>query len=263
MVEEETVNMKRDYDKEPIKIVNYSVLFESHLIILIGLIGTLFLINDINKKILENESFTLSLWLTTLVWIYFFYLIFIDYPEKFKKKPSYFLFKQNEVEYHFKYLQKKKDDLNLIAPVNQISKISFSVINELPESYGRWHYLSSWQLYRKSSIGVHIGKATLFIRYIITYLFFILPYKLWRLHKAGEPLVLLRKNLFIQFTNRNYLLVNIYSQKDLDDLLEYFETHNISVNQKTYLIPHLQNQGWFVDKDEVWTNEFKNQQGEK
>ena len=137
------------------------------------------------------------------------------------------------------------------------------MMNEVPESYGRWHYLTAWQLYRKSSIGVHIGKATLFIRYIISYLFFILPYKLWRLYKSGEPYILLRKNLFIQFKNRNYLLVNIYSQKELDELLEYFQMHNIPITQKTYFIPHLQNQGWFVDKNEIWTNEFKKQQGEE
>ncbi len=262
-VQNENQTKSRNYDKNPIKIINYSVLFESHLIILIGLIGIPLLINDVYKIILENGSFTLRLGSTALVWIYFIYLIFIDYPKKFKEKPSYFLFNQNEVKYHFKYLQKKKDDLILASSVNQISQISFSIINELPNSYGRWHYLSSWQLYRKSSIGVHIGKATLFIRYVITYLFFILPYKLWRLYRAGEPFTLLSKNFFIQFTNRNYLLVNIYSQKDLDELLEYFQIHNIPVNQKTYFIPHLQNQGWFVDKEEIWTNELKNQQGEK
>ena len=35
--------------------------------------------------------------------------------------------------------------------------------------------------------------------------------------------------------------------------------NNIQITNKTYFIPHLQNQGWFVDKEEVWTNEFKNQ----
>lgn len=262
MKNEKMKNIQRDYDIGPIKITNYSVLFESYLIILIGLVAIPLLISDVYKIILENESFTLRLGLAALVWIGFVYLIFIDYPKKFTDKPSYFLFQQNKIIYHYKYLQKKKDDLLLAVPVNQISQISFSIINELPESYGRWHYLSSWQLYRKSSIGVHIGKATLFIRYVITYLFFILPYKVWRLYRANEPFTLLRKNLFIQFNNRNYLLVNIYSQKDLDELLEYFRIHNIPINKKTYFIPHLQDQGWFVDKEEIWADEL-NQQGEK
>lgn len=116
---------------------------------------------------------------------------------------------------------------------------------------------------RKFAIDIDFSELIIFMRYIVTYLFFILPYKLWRLYRAGEPFTLLNKNFFIQFTNRNYLLVNIYSQKDLDELLEYFQIHNIPIDQKTYFIPHLQNQGWFVDKEEIWTNEFKNQQGEK
>lgn len=252
----------RDYDKNPIKITNYSVLFESYLIILIGLIGIPLLINDVYKIILDNGSFTLRLGLTALVWIYFIYLIFIDYPKKFKEKPSYFIFNQNEIKYHFKYLQKNKDDLTLVSPVKQISRISFSIINELPDSYGRWNIDSTWKKKRKFAIDIDFGELVLLVRYTITYLFFVLPYKLYRLIKANESLSLLSKNIFMQFTNRNYLLVNIYSKKDLDELLEYFQIHNIPVNQKTYFIPHLQNQGWFVDKEEIWTNEFKNQQGE-
>lgn len=131
------------------------------------------------------------------------------------------------------------------------------MLAELQDRYGRWHHLTSWQLYRKSSIGVHIGKAALFLRYIITYTLFILPYKLWVLHRSNESYALLKKNIFIQFDNRNYLLVNIYSQKELDELIEYFKAHNIQISNKTFFIPHLQNQGWFVDKEEVWTNDFK------
>lgn len=244
----------RDYDENPIRIINYSVLFESHLVVLIGLVGIPLLINDIYKIILGNGNFTITLLITALAWIYFIYLIFIDYPKKNKDKPSWFVFYQNKIQYQHKYLQIEKDDLTLTVPINKINKISFSIINELPDSYGRWHYLSSWKLYRKSSIGVHIGKTTLFFRYFLTYLIFILPYKIRHLYKAGESFTLLRKNLFIQLHNRNYFLVNIYSKKDLDELLEYFNIHNILVSEKTYFIPHLQNQGWFVDKEEIWTD---------
>lgn len=252
----------RDYDKDPIKIVNYSVLFESYIVVLIGFIMLIIVVLDIYNILIENERVTLWFLATIFVWIILLYKIFIDYPKKFKEKPSYFLFKQNVLQYHHIYLQKKENDLDLIVNINNIDKISSSIVCELPQSYGRWHHLTSWQLYRKSSIGVHIGKATLFLRYLITYTLFILPYKLWRLHHSGESYSLLRKNLFMQFDNRNYLLVNIYSQKELDELIEYFKAHNMQIGDKTYLIPHLQNQGWFVDKEEVWTNEFKNQ-GEK
>jgi len=255
-------NSQRDYDKEPIQIINYSVLFESHLILLIAIFAVPLLIIDLRHPIITSESLTLRFGVTVIAWIYLLYTIFFDYPKQFKLKKSYFLFAQNSLQYHYKYLQKKENDLDLTVNLEHISKVSNCIICELPHSYGRWHYLSSWLLYRKSSIGVHIGKATLFLRYLITYTFFILPYKLWRLHRSGESYSLLKKNLFIQFDNRNYFLVNIYSQKDLDELLEYFQIRNIPVNKKTYFIPHLQNQGWFVDKEEVWTNEFKNQ-GEK
>ena len=249
----------RDYDKDSIKIINYCVRFESHIVALIGLIMMPIIVQNIYNISTGNEKVTLLFLITLLIWIALFYKIFIDYPKKFKQRSSYFIFQQNTIQYHHKYLQKKENDLDLIVNLEHISKVSNCIICELPHSYGRWHYLTSWQLYRKSSIGVHIGKATLFLRYLITYTLFILPYKLWLLHRIGESYSLLRKNLFIQFDNRNYLLVNIYSQKELDELIEYFKAHNISIANKTYFIPHLQNQGWFVDKEEVWTNEFKNQ----
>ena len=251
----ESSKQVRDYDKDPIKIINYSVLFESHLILLIALFAVPILINDIYQL----GSLTLRLSITLVVWIGLLYLVFIKIPQQFKLKSSYFLFENNTLQYHFSYLIKEAQDIDLVANINTISTISYCTICELPESYGRWHYLTGWQLYRRSSIGVHIGKATLFIRYIITYCVFILPYKLFRLKSTGESSVLLKRNLFIQFTNRNYFLVNIYSQKELDELIEYFKLHNKQITNKTYLIPHLQNQGWFVDKNEIWTNEFKNQ----
>ncbi len=247
----------RDYNQDPIKIINYSVLFESYLVALILLVGLPLMIDNLHQVILGTENPSIIAIAIFCFMLYDFYLLLIDYPKKFKEKPSYFLFKQNEIQYHYIYLQKKENDLDLIVNINNIDKISSCIVCELPESYGRWHHLTSWQLYRKSSIGVHIGKITLYLRHLITYTLFVLPYKLWRLHRAGESYSLLKKNLFIQFDNRNYLLVNIYSQKELDELIEYFKVHNIQIVNKTYFIPHLQNQGWFVDKEEVWTNEFE------
>ena len=188
---------QKDYDKNPIRIINYSILFESHLVVLIGLIAIPLLINDINKLILGNGTFTLNLVVTALIWIYLTYLIFIDYPKKNKDKPSYFIFYQDRIKYHYKYLQKDENDLILTAPINQINKISFSIINELPESYGRWNIDSTWKTKRKFAIDIDFSELILLIRYVITYLFFILPYKVRRLYKTGEPFKLLRKNLFI------------------------------------------------------------------
>ena len=146
----------------------------------------------------------------------------------------------------------------IIAPL-AIKEVSYCIITELTFRYGRLHYLTSWQLYRKSSIGVHIGKLVLYIRFLLIYFIFVLPYKIYRLTKSKEPYGLLKKNIFIHFNNRNYFLVNIYSQKELDELLKYFESNNITIRNKTSFLPQAQNDVPFKDKNEIWTNEFKNQ----
>jgi hypothetical protein len=252
-------NIKRDYDKESIKIINYSVLFESYLALLIASIAIPLLINNINRTFLDGNSITLSMGVVVIIWIYLLYAVLIKRPKIFKNKKNLFTFKGNIIHYHYEGLVMKKEKIDLSMYIKQVKSISYCVICELPESYGRLHYLTSWQLYRKSSIGVHIGKATLYIRYLITYIIFILPQKIWRLNRLGEPYYLLYKNLFIQFDNRNYFLVNIYSQNDLDRLTEYFQKHNILITDKIYFIPHLQNQGWFVDNEEIWTDDNKKQ----
>jgi hypothetical protein len=184
-------------------------------------------------------------------------------PKRFKKSPSYFSFSDSNISQIEYYYDHKNKMIKIIAPLGNVKYVSFCVVSELQERYGRLHYLTPWQLYRKSSIGVHIGKTVLYIRFLLTYIFFILPYKIYRLTKAKESYWLLKKNLFIHFDNRNYFLVNIYSRKELDELLKYFEAHDIPIKSKTVLIPQAQNQmGWFADKNEIWANKFDNK-GEK
>jgi len=45
--------------------------------------------------------------------------------------------------------------------------------------------------------------------------------------------------------------------------MAYFKVHNIQITGKTYFFPHLQNDGWFVDKNEIWSDEFNQKEGEK
>lgn len=242
---------QRDYDKEPIKIVNYSALFQLHIFLAISLFAIPLLVNDVYENGLSYEVGA-----AFAAWAYLMYTIFIKIPSRFKEKNSFFIFNNSTIKYHYKYLLKQEKDMILLADTNQISSISYCIVCELAESYGRWHYLTAWQLYRKSSIGLHIGKTVLFIRYVLTYFIFILPYKIFKLKKSRESIILLKKNIFIQFKNRNYFLVNVYSQKELDELINYFKKHNISTNNKTYFIPHLQNQSWFADKNEIWSDDF-------
>lgn len=250
----------RDYDKDPIVIKDYGAYFQLSFLMLIFLVIIVLWVFDFQNGRFETielnsfEFFRIVIVAILLLWfIYFLYKL----PKYFQAKPSFFKFSNQKFQYTEHFYDKEGIKTEFSLAVDSVQSISFCVVAELQDRYGRLHYFSSWQLYRKSSIGVHIGKATLFLRYLITYTLFVLPYKLWRLHDAGESYSLLRKNLFIQFDNRNYLLVNIYSQKELDKLIEYFKVHNIQIVNKTYFIPHLQNQGWFVDKEEVWTNEFE------
>lgn len=245
----------RDYNKEPIVIKDYGSYFQSSLIMVLGVIA----IYIITGQVLDGSFQTLHYYefaFMRIIFVVLFIFWYVHYIYKFsyefEKKPSFFKFTSDEIYYENPFYDKEELKIKFHVPVMSIEKVSCCVVAELPERHGRWHHLSSWQLYRQSSIGVHIGKATLFIRYLATYILFILPYKLWKLYKGKEPLSLLSKNFFIQFHNRNYFLINIYSKKDKDELIEYFKLHNILISSKTHFIPHLQDQGYFVDKEEVW-----------
>jgi hypothetical protein len=260
MSEEIKKNIKRDYDDEPIIIKDYGAYFQYSLGMLIMCLVLIIWFKDwfdgnIKKLELKEILFDGILLILILWFLYYLY----NLSKNFKKLPSYFYFSDSEIyqiEYFYDYKEKM---IKTISPLDSAEYISYCIVAELQERYGRLHYLTTWQLYRKSSIGVHIGKLVLYIRFLLTYLLFVLPYKLYRLTKAKESYGLLKKNLFIHFENRNYFLVNIYSQKELDELLEYFKIHNIPIKNKTVFIPQAQNQmGWFADKNEIWTNEFKN-----
>lgn len=195
-----------------------------------------------------------------LVSIWVFYQVIYVNPKKFLEQKSFFEF--NNISLSYKYFGELKHDNNISnIDINNIENVQRCVVSELQERFGRFHKLSAWQLYRKSSIGVHIGKAVIWFRYLISYIFFIFPYKIWRLRQLGEPLSMLNKNLVIRFKNRNYLLINIYKQEEYEKLKNYFALHGIGLDESTAFIPHLQGQGWFIPKEEIWTNEFN--QGEE
>lgn len=253
----------RDYDKNPIVIKDYGAYFQNSIIMLLATTLIILWIGDFQAGRFEQidiHSYEFFKLIGAVIFILWFFNYLYKLPSRFKKTPSLFKLSNKEI-CNIEYVYDKKVwEINTYAPLRNAQQVSFCIVSELPNRFGRWHYLSAWQLYRKSSIGVHIGKATLFIRYLLTYFLFVFPYKLWRLLKAKEPLSLLYKNIFIQFNNRNYFLVNIYSKKDFDELMEYFRFHHVAIANKTYFIPHLQNDGWFTDKEEKWINEF-NQQG--
>jgi len=253
-------NQQRNYDENPIKIIDYGVLFELSIGIIIFTIAFPFIVIDLNN-IYQSRIFfnfeALRVYVLISVATWFFYKFFISYPNNFKNNKSYFLFTNEFVEYYYFGENKDYKEIQSKIELSQIRQIDFCIICELPHRYARWHKLTAWQLYRQSSIGVHIGKATIFLRYLVQYILFVFPYKLWRLYKTNEELSLLNKNIFIHFSNRNYFLVNIYKKNELNDLLEYFKCKNINISKSTHFIPHLQNHSLFMDKEEIWTNDFK------
>lgn len=259
MEKEKESNMKRNYDKEPIIIKDYGAYFQASFLMLLVPLLIILWIGDYQNNRFQNmnlysfEFIRLVISLAFCLW--FFYYLF-KLSSRFQSTPSKFIFYNSYIK-HIRYMYDGSNYMDEIVAPLKIKDVSFCVVTELTFRHGRLHYLTSWQLYRKSSIGVHIGKLVLYIRFLLTYLLFVLPYKIYRLTKAKESYGLLKKNLFIHFENRNYFLVNIYSQKELDELLEYFKVHNIPIKNKIVFIPQAQNDGPFKDKNEIWTNEFK------
>lgn len=254
----------RDYDKDPIVIKDYGAYFQANFLMLLILVVLLLWINDYQNNRFQNinlYSFEfIRLFVSVLFCLWFLYYLY-KLPKRFKKMPSEFIFYNSQIN-HIRYMYDGSNCKDEVFAPLMINDISYCVISELTFRYGRLHYLTPWQLYRKSSIGMHIGKSVLYIRFLLTYLLFVLPYKFYRLTKTKEPYRLLTKNLFIQFDNRNYFLVNIYSQKELEELLEYCKTFDIPVKNTTKLLPQAQNDGPFKIKHEIWTNEFKKQGAE-
>jgi len=190
---------KRDYDKEPIVIKDYGAYFQANFLMLfIPVLATILIMDilHINIKNIDIYSFN---FITTIASIYFcLWFIYYIYklPLKFKLYPSQFVFYNNNIK-HIRYMYDGSKLKNEISAPLKIEKVLFCIVTELTFRYGRLHYLTPWQLYRKSSIGVHIGKTVLYIRFLLTYILFVLPYKIYRLTKAKEPYWLLKKNFFI------------------------------------------------------------------
>ncbi len=261
----------RDYDKEPIKIIDRAVYFQNDIVLFLSL-GCLYKmfnleITPLNLEFYMHFSADLSMFIVVIFVLLPFSLL---WPIKRKGSPAYFLLENNKISYINAFDDKpgslnqalnkfyfvKKEEVIKIGNACDVDKASFCVISELYNSFGRFHYFSSYELYKKSSIGVHIGKAVLFLYHTINFIVFILPFKIYTLMKAREPLSLIRKNIVLRFKNRNYFLINIYSRRDLDEILEYFKQKNIQIVNKVVFMPQAQNKGLFTDKNEIWSDDF-------
>jgi hypothetical protein len=183
------------------------------------------------------------------------------------KEVAYFKFTNEKIHYSIFKENKNPDYVEIFdertAYNKYIKQISFCIMAEPRKRYGRKHYLSSWKLFRKSAIAIPLTKLLTFILYLIEYLL-VLPFKIYKLKKAKEPLSLLKKNIVIEFANRNYFIINIYSQKEFDELIRYFTFKKIYITDKTMLLHHWQViNPYFPDKEEEWCDDFEPQKIEK
>ena len=193
----------RNYDENPIIINDYGALFlAGWYIILYSILVFVFAFSDYE---LLYRIYLIALPASFL--LFCLYNTYVFAPRVFKQKPSFFRFSSEQI-YHIEYVYVNKvESKEKIALVKDVEKVYFCVISELDRRYGRLHFFTPYQLYKKSSIGVHFNKTKDFIRYLLVYLIFALPFKIYKLKKSGEPLWLLRKNFVIRMKNRNYFLV--------------------------------------------------------
>jgi hypothetical protein len=252
--------LTRDYNKNPIVIKDYGDLFRE--IFPVVLIWIFFFCKDV-KIIFSGEIFEIVSnnfffaikpiiimpLATTVMIVYFYFQI-----KKIFEGNAYFKFTNNKVYCNYYERLFLKPGIRLATKnvnVDLIEKISFCIMSDFPFRYGR-------NMKKKPKVSTF----AIFFRtvyYTLLYFFSILPCRLYKLIKNKELLNLLNKNIVITFKNENYFLVNIYSKKDLDDLLLYFKSKNIDIDNKSKFIYHLQNIGtrWqFPNKYEQWCEKF-------
>ena len=252
----------RDYDKEPLIINDYTVYHVFSWSIFTCILGFSLLGYDL---ITTGTTGKFSVFgIVSLIFVtYSFIRLRISAEQNFSKNPSYFYFSNSLIRY-VENIDIKDSIISetKIAPdpSANISSVHFCVVCELENSYGRFHYLSSYELYRYSSIGVHIGKLALYIKHLMLYLIFALPYKIYKLKKSSEPLWLLKRNFVVKFNNRNYFLINAVSAKEYHELLRYFKALNVKIEDRTDFIPQAQNSGYFTDKNEIYSDDFSDTQ---
>lgn len=252
----------RDYDKEPLIINDYTVYHVFSWSIFTCILGFSLLGYDLITTGTTGKFSAFGI--VSLIFVtYSFIRLRISAEQNFSKNPSYFYFSNSLIRY-VENIDMKDSIISetKIAPdpSANISSVHFCVVCELENSYGRFHYLSSYELYRYSSIGVHIGKLALYIKHLMLYLIFALPYKIYKLKKSSEPLWLLKRNFVVKFNNRNYFLINAVSTKEYYELLQYFKALNVKIEDRTDFIPQAQNSGYFTDKNEIWSDDFSDTQ---
>jgi hypothetical protein len=249
-------------DDEPIVMKDYGVLFGAIRASIIVFLFIVFILYKIFSTISSDESlhyveigFEIAFVLISL------FALIVVFPKEAVQRLGVFKFTNNKICYQEFKSDEKQDCIEIfderLVCDKYVKRVSFCIMAETWQRYGRKHYLSSWELFKKSPIAIPLTKLLEFICYLFGYLP-VLLFKIYKLKKANEPLSLLKKNIVIEFTNRNYFLVNIYSQREFDELMIYFKSKNIPIQDKTVFLHHWQVLNkYFMNKEETWCDEYE------
>jgi hypothetical protein len=254
----------RDYDKEPIVMRDYGTVFGSILGIVVIFCLIVFISHKLFSGIYIDKDFTyVDIGFSCALIIFLLISLLIIIPKDIKEKLGIFKFTNEKIHYSIFKENKNPDYVEIfdeyMAYTKYIKQVSFCIMAESRERYGRKHYLSSWELFRKSSIAIPLEKSLEFIVHLIKYLL-VLPFKIYKFKKAKEPLSLLTKNIVVEFSNRNYFIINIYSKKELDGLIRYFISKKVHIENKTVFLHHWHAVNkYFIDKEEEWCDDFEPQ----
>ncbi len=142
----------RDYDKEPIKIIDRAVYFQANSLF-IALISFYAMYRS-DTTAIDLLKFNNKDSLLLLIAVVLF-IAQIQWYVKCRRKISYFEFFNDKISYEFAH----DSESNKCIDVSNADKINFCIVSELIDSLGRFHYLTSYELYKKSSIGVECISA--------------------------------------------------------------------------------------------------------
>ena len=152
----------------------------------------------------------------SIIAMIFFVSDVFDTIKNFKKNPPVFIFDENQITYDYykndyRYRHVVKQNIEDIVSIRHI------LHSEAPYQYGAVYKKSLVKRFFKDDIGDN------FIHLIAHFLGFIsllinLPIKILILFYNKEPLSLLYKNLFIEFNDGTAMIINIYREKDYEEI---------------------------------------------
>ena len=152
----------------------------------------------------------------SIIAMFFFVSDLYDTIINFRKKPPIFIFNDSYIIYDYykndyKYRQMVKKNIKDIVNVKHM------LHSETPSQYGIVYKKSLIKRFFKDDIGDNFIQVVVYFLGLAS-LLINLPIKVIILLSNKEPLSLLYKNLFIEFNDETAMIVNIYREKDYEEI---------------------------------------------